>query len=208
MGSSRRSRDRRPARRAATRDPRRRLLVVCEGEVTEPTYIRGYEKLVRNASVQIKVEGAGGVPLTLVRTAVRLKEEAEGEARRSDDPFAAYDEVWCVFDVDDHPNIPDAKQLAASNGIELAISNPCFELWLILHFRDSPGARHRNELRGIIRGFIPDYDKHFRFEVLAGGVAEAEARARRMEQDARDMGDAIGRNPSSFVHRLNESIRR
>ncbi|MEQ1568266.1 MAG: hypothetical protein ABMA64_21685 [Myxococcota bacterium] len=53
--------------------------------MTEPTYIRGYEKLVHNASVQIKVEGAGGVPLTLVRTAVRLKEEAEADAKRSDE---------------------------------------------------------------------------------------------------------------------------
>ena len=25
---------------------------------------------------------------------------------------------------------------AGANGIRLAISNPCFELWLILHFQD------------------------------------------------------------------------
>jgi hypothetical protein len=30
--------------------------------------------------------------------------------------------VWCVFDVDIHPNLPEAKQQARDNGLSLAIS--------------------------------------------------------------------------------------
>lgn len=67
--------------------------------------------------------------------------------------------------------------------------------------------RHRDDMHTVLRGFVPDYDKHFRFEVVAGGVTAAETRARRMEQDAEEMGE-IGRNPSTSVHRLNASIAR
>lgn len=35
-----------------------------------------------------------------------------------------------------HPNLLEAKALAESNEVSLAISNPCFELWLILHFQN------------------------------------------------------------------------
>jgi hypothetical protein len=36
--------------------------------------------------------------------------------------------VWCVFDIDEHPVIPEAKDQAPANRIELTISNPYFEL--------------------------------------------------------------------------------
>ncbi|MFF3852975.1 RloB family protein [Micromonospora sp. NPDC002575] len=56
--------------------------------------------------------------------------------RRQDEEV---DECWCVFDVEwpqNHPYLDEAVRLAARHGIRLAISNPCFELWLILHFRE------------------------------------------------------------------------
>ena len=48
------------------------------------------------------------------------------------------DEVWCVFDVEapqTHPNLQEALARARDNEIETAVSNPCFEIWLALHFR-------------------------------------------------------------------------
>nr|SBO92551.1 hypothetical protein BN4615_P2065 [Nonomuraea gerenzanensis] len=44
-----------------------------------------------------------------------------------------------MFDIEwpkNHPNLKQAIRLAQEHGIRLAISNPCFELWLILHFED------------------------------------------------------------------------
>lgn len=130
MTSKRRERERRPARRTATREPTRRLLVVCEGEVTEPQYLRGFERWVRNNTIKIEIPDKHGVPLTLVNRAAELKEAADRQAKREGDPFLAYDEVWCVFDIDEHPGVNDARQLAEARGIELAVSNPCFELWM------------------------------------------------------------------------------
>ena len=47
------------------------------------------------------------------------------------------DEVWCVFDVEwpkNHPKLNASLQLAHSHGVQTAVSNPCFEYWLVLHF--------------------------------------------------------------------------
>ena len=58
-----------------------------------------------------------------------------------------------MFDVEwprNHPNLTDAVRLAKAKGISLAISNPCFELWLILHresqtaFLDTEKAERRS----------------------------------------------------------------
>jgi hypothetical protein len=106
------------------------VVVFCEGEASEPDYINALKRLpnVRgNTSINIEVATECGVPLTLVRQAID---------RARDDEV---DECWCVFDVEwpqQHPNLATAIRLAEENGIRLAISNPCFELWLILHFED------------------------------------------------------------------------
>ena len=123
-------------RKVATRPPRKTLVVFCEGERTEPQYLLALkqEPFVKDAAVDIRVEtGHGGaVPLTLVTlaTAARAKSAAEE---------AEIDEFWCVFDVEwprNHPHLPEAIARAEANDIRLAISNPCFELWLILHYRN------------------------------------------------------------------------
>lgn len=79
MSSDRRKRVRRPARRAATRSPKRRLLLVCEGRVTEPEYFRGFERWVRNSTVELDFAMLeAGVP-DATRRAKRLDQDAEEE---------------------------------------------------------------------------------------------------------------------------------
>jgi hypothetical protein len=53
--SKRRLDDRDIRRRAPTRQPKRRLLIVCEGRETEPGYIRAFQREVRNPRVEIKI---------------------------------------------------------------------------------------------------------------------------------------------------------
>ncbi|MGH3832967.1 MAG: RloB family protein [Pseudonocardiaceae bacterium] len=102
----------------------------CEGEASEPDYINGLKRLPNvhgNTSINIEVDPRRGVPLTLVDLAINQAADDE------------VDECWCVFDVEwpkNHPNLQKAIQLARDHNIRLVISNPCFELWLILHFED------------------------------------------------------------------------
>ena len=108
----------------------RTVLVVCGGEKTESDYIDALKLTneIRNSTVikSIDISNQFGVdPDSLVDTAISKLGE--------------YDEVWCMFDIEDpipHPSAQRAIARANKNNIRLAISNPCFELWLILHDQD------------------------------------------------------------------------
>lgn len=193
-------------RRPAFREPRRRILVVCEGEVTEPKYFRGLRRSFRNAAVEIEIDDQHGTPKTLVEHAARRKKQAAREAARQKDTFLAYDEVWCVCDVDDHPLLADAKQQARDNGISLAISNPCFELWALLHFHRQTAAEPRQRIRQLLKAHIPDYDKELPTPRLIPLLEQAMERARHLEHLA-ELAGVPGKNPSTGVHLLVERIR-
>ncbi|MEZ4317157.1 MAG: RloB family protein [Myxococcota bacterium] len=187
------------------REPKRRLLVVCEGARTEPDYIDGFTRASGDAIVELRVLGGVGAPITIVATAKALRED--GTAKAKSDPNEAFNEVWCVFDRDEHPSFKEAIDMAQANGLKLAISNPCFELWLLLHFRDSPGARHRHEVQRMLRDdHLPGYDKKLKFEDVAGGVEQATRRAKRLLSDAQALGDGLFKNPTTSVYGLTESI--
>lgn len=202
-----RDRRRRPARRPAFRKPKPITLVVTEGEVTEPQYLNGFAAWLKNPRVEVQVIGGVGVPRTIVEVAKSRKKQAERSARREKDDNLKYDEVWCVFDVDEHPNISDAKQMARDNEIRLAISNPCFELWLWIHFEDQPGMQHRHAMQRLLSTKISGYDKHVDFERdFIAGYDAAVFRAKRLEEGAEADNDE-GRNPTTGLWRLTESIR-
>jgi hypothetical protein len=206
MTNPRRNRERKAARRPPFRDPRPVILIVCEGENTEREYFEGFWHAARNPRVQIHISRKHGVPKTLVEAAKELKKEAQNRAKKQDDENLAIDSVWCVRDVDEHPNLPDAKQMARDNEIYMAISNPCFELWLLLHFRESPGMQHRDKVRQLLKGCVPQYDKHVDYQVYSAGYSQAVIRAQRLDQSAASDGES-GRNPTTGVYKLTELIR-
>jgi hypothetical protein len=47
------------------------------------------------------------------------------------------DELWVVIDLDRwrDPKLSEVARLCAQKNYELAVSNPCFELWLLLHLK-------------------------------------------------------------------------
>jgi hypothetical protein len=205
MPHSRRDRDRRPGRRAPFREPKPVILIVCEGTRTEPEYLFGFARACRNPRVRIEIAPEHGVPKTLVETAKRRKRQSKASAKREKDENLAFDSVWCVFDIDDHPHVPDAIQMARDNGIQLAVSNPAFELWLLLHFRENPGMQTRDSLRQMLKGFVPGYDKQVDYSIYSDGYADAAARAKQMDELA-ESADEARRNPSTGVYKLTRCI--
>jgi len=186
-------------------EPRPRVLVCCEGAVTEPSYLNDLKSKLRIRLVHIEVVPSGSDPKTLVDGAVERKQQAERNARREKDDNLKYDEVWCVFDVDAHEHIPDAKQKAGANKINLAISNPCFELWLLLHFQDQRGHIERHQAQSACRGYMPGYEKEVPFDLVYPHHQEAVDRAVALDQWQQEQG-RTGENPSTGVHRLTERI--
>ena len=191
-----RDRARRPARQRPHLQAKPLVLIVTEGGVTEPEYFRGFAASFHNPRVRIEVVGGAGVPKTIVESAKKRKQDAETRAQRENDENLRYDQVWCVFDFDEHPRIPDAKQMARDNGIELAISNPCIELWLWLHFAEQPGMRDRRDLQRMVAQHIRNYDKHVNYSDYASGYESAVQRALRLDAEA-EADNEEGRNPST-----------
>jgi RloB-like protein len=202
---TRRSRTSDLRRRKPRREPRRRILIVCEGQRTEPDYFQALRVRLR-AVVEVQIEPGSATPKTLVEHAVAMKREADREARSQRDRFLRFDEIWCVFDTDEHPKLADAHQQAKAHGIELAVSNPCFELWALLHFQEQSAFLDRREARRRLKKHLPHYEKVLPFERLDPHYLTAVLRARELDRRCQDAG-CPGNNPSTGVHRLTESMR-
>ena len=80
----------------------------------------------------------------------------------------AGDECWVLLDTDHYfrdqhlPGTLTALRTARQTGFEVAVSNPCFELWLLLHHADvAPGTRFSQceEVARRIRASLGQYDK-------------------------------------------------
>lgn len=192
-----------PPRGGGQRLPRRVIRVLTEGAVTEPDYLDLWRRQSPSVVVDINTKTAGHAPLSRVQAAREMK---RSQPRRNPD----FDEIWCVFDVDDHPNLNSAIVEARHAGIETAVSNPCFELWLVLHVDDQTTEVDRHTIQrraghlGLIEGkSIPEATK----QKLLDGFDDAKRRAQ--EYDTKHQLDdrEPGSNPSSGVWRLIDSIR-
>lgn len=192
-------------RRAPTRDPKRRILIVCEGRETEPGYFKALQHHARNPLVHVEIAKETGVPLTVVQIAIRLRNEALAESKAKRDENLRFDDVWGVFDVDDHPGLQAALTLAKGENIDVAMSNPCFELWALLHFQEQNAHLSRQKARAKLQAHLPGYDKKLDFDRLQPHHDKAMKRADALWKAAlRD--EAPGRNPTTGVYRLAGAI--
>ena len=101
----------------------------------------------------LQIDQRHGVPATLVANAIETRTHNLREARRGRDELI--DEHWCVFDHDDHPHLEASITAANVNGIEIASSNPCFELWLLLHYVDLRRHEHRHAVQVLAQQHLP-----------------------------------------------------
>lgn len=190
-------------RSAGSRPERRTIMVFCEGVNSEPDYINGLKRLPNisaNNALDLRIHPGKGVPLTLVERAVGFRDEPE------------IDELWCVFDVEwpkHHPNLKPAIQLARSNDINLAISNPCFELWLILHHRDHGSFINTGDAERLSRVLDGRPGKSIDGDMYMPLRKEACRRARNLEKrHARDDTKFPDDNPSSGMFKFLASLER
>ncbi len=114
-------------RQSEIKDSRRFIVLIVEGERTEPGY---FEMIESKFSDLVKLEiippKKGSAPKYLLESALNKKADYERSA-------AQPDSFWLVNDTDAHSNLQSIVKEAENNGIKVAISNPCFEVWLFLH---------------------------------------------------------------------------
>lgn len=179
----------------------KRFLIYSGGIVTEVEYFQyvrrhlfgDYVKNLRIKSGEVddpvRVEADGVDPKTLVEGAARLLHEDKKDAKKeSYDPFAV---VWAVTDVDDFGKNGDKLRAAVDkgrqSGVEVIISNPCFDVWLIDHKQPCPlSYTQTSECEKLAKrlGLIDmsrnrNNPKHIRQEAIAGKYATAAKNAQK-----------------------------
>lgn len=155
-------------------------------------------QVARNTALNIEIHPERGAPLTLVEMAV---------VRGRDDEV---DECWCLFDVEwpqHHPHLAKAMALAEKNGVHLAISNPCFELWLLLHHKSHSGFLDTKAAERSSRTLDKRPGKSIDAIAYMPKRKEAARRAKALEKSHAQAGTIFPHdNPSSGMHRFLDAV--
>lgn len=150
-------------RRYGTREPRLVILIVCEGKKTEPNYIHALRKELKISTIELEVKPDSGAPISVVNRAIELREKRQQESKGRTASSQNYDEVWCVMDVENphhNPTFQTAVNKANEYGINLAISNPTYEYWYLIHYQyTNKPFQNADEVINELSEHIPNYDK-------------------------------------------------
>jgi RloB-like protein len=180
-----RSRRARPARgRSLTaerppRSPARIIYVIAEGEVTEPDYCTALNNRFKDEHqfyINTRYSRKNGLhPLEVAEGAITIARDPR--ERGGNGPVQ---EVWALFDRDQHTDVRAAFALigehnaeAPANGykdVQIGFSHPSFDLWLLLHFQQlsNPQAGSSAHVHQKLRGYPA-------FERFASGTAGSKA---------------------------------
>lgn len=201
------------------------ILIVCEDENTEPYYFNQFKEMfleiLPKETVFLRSVGTGRNSLGVVEQAIlhrkRLIEESGKEV----------DQTWAVFDKDDLDktegnvkNFIKAFELGKLEDINIAYSNECFELWLLLHFEDVdteseiPRAELYRRLENAIKAKDTSFNyKHGDNNVIdfvreVGNEQDAIIRAQMLEKfHIAKKNTPISSNPTTLVYKLVKELR-
>lgn len=178
----------------------RLIIIAAEGEFTEKIYFEALRKHARNSRVHIKIlerdeeNRHNSSPEYVLGQLTQYKLE---------NPIEQDDELWLVIDKDKwtiKSISAVAQRCAQDSSYHLALSNPCFELWLILHITDvsleseeekTKMLKNRKEkknadpyLKRKLRALLGSYsESNYNADQLVIQVAEAISRAEALEKN-------------------------
>ena len=164
------------ARRLPYRDILPRILIVTEGEKSEPSYLHALRHAWRVSNVKLEIVSSskGPNPHNVLESAIRIFEN--GDSSRNWER-KSFDEIYLVFDNDRRDSEVEAVQKVAASTLlknsrkervplHPIVSNPSFELWLLLHFQCQIHMCTQRELETKLKTHLvalcKDYSRSFR----------------------------------------------
>ena len=192
-------------RNTRTRKPKRIILIAAEGaNKTETNYFRSIQ------SDAVRIRFTPGNETDPVKLMSRLLKEYR-ELGLEEDDFA-----FCLVDGDLDPSkdsqIAEADRIAKGSHAEQIVSNPCFEVWLLDHYRFTTKQFHSSaEVVSDLISECPWYSKNCVtvYERTQDKLHTALANAKKQEKYCQDGGNRPHTalfQPSSEVYRIIEVI--
>jgi hypothetical protein len=185
----------------------KRILIVCEGE-TERIYFMELRRKFQLHAVVVDTKNVGSAPINVVERALKKRNEVKNQ------PEDKFDEIWCVFDREsetENSTFHEAVKKAQDNSLQLAVSNPSFEFWYLLHFRETTrlfANSHEVERELRNKTYIPDYEKNMDvYARLADKTEDAIKRSQHIRQNHPDYPTDKFPNPSTTVCKLVKKLR-
>lgn len=169
------------------------IVIATEGYVTETQYFDGLRihcRDVRQSNVKVQV--------------LRREEPGNSSPRHVIDELNKYrqdigitkgDELWMVIDKDrwSDRTLAELAQECGQKQYMLALSNPCFEIWLILHHTDLDQYNreqielfkcNNNELKTELRRLLGSYNpSKINIDVFLPSIEQAVERAENCDHD-------------------------
>ena len=174
---------------SGTRKRRPVVYIICEGRETEKNYFSQFR--TRHSLIEIK-------PLASKHTAAKMLVSGAGDLIRFDPYYPEDgDQIWCVFDRDSNSNedLHEAEKIAAESGYMIAFSNPCFELWYLLHFteqraylQDADAVIGKLDTDGRLKGYAKSKDY---YDMLRPLQPDAVKRAQALIEKLRETGQPL-----------------
>lgn len=192
-----------------------RVLIVCEGEKTEPNYFRSFEMMKNSSDFVFEMDFGGGKinTIAVVDKAIELRNQAIAKKK-------PYDAVWAVFDKDDFGNsdFDNAINKAHDNDIGCAWSNEAFELWYVYHFDNRNTSMKRTQYKKAITNRIRNNGKvGFTYKknnpemrkilMEHGGSEELAIRYAQTQADSFGNKKYHAHNPATTVYKLVRLLR-
>lgn len=178
---------------------RQNKVVLIITEKTEKIYFENFKKLKRGINVEIRKD-TGSDPITLVKFSNKIKNDYD------------VDRIYCVYDVNstDEDSLIEAQRLASNSGINSCVSNPCFEIWFLLHFDYSTTTLSSySDVKRELSRYLSDYEKNKNvYGRLQSLQAKAISHAKQLElHHKRECIASIRRcNPSTQIYMLVEYL--
>lgn len=189
-------------RKRYTRERKEIILIATEGKnKTERNYFREFNRSIKGCAIVFS-DGNNTDPVNIVNDALNSADKRDIEPQNGDS-------IYAVFDTDfkKESQISEARKLAERNGVEIILSNPCFEVWLLLHFRYSTrGYQSNNEVLKELNDVWPEYRKNIAsFKQLRDRCEDAIENTGRLKKFHNETKgtDIVERcNPSTDVDKL------
>lgn len=206
-------------RESNTSEREKIIILAFEGNITEERYFSEFRnsnkfnnELIYLHLLKRKSNDTNSAPIHVFN---KLKREAKDEFN-----FKKGDELWMIIDTDRWKGIPQIINACKELGnMFVAVSNPCFEFWLLLHIKDiqeynddelellfkNSKVGNRNYVETKIIEVAGSYSKkNLRTDDFLPSIDMAVLRAKNLDQPMEDYPSKLG----SHIYKLIEKLRK